>query len=75
MCTIGPVSDQWQTRKASEVEVGQRVRTPDGTELIATRIEHPFLGRDAMLAFIESTDQRWFKRPMPLDAEVEVLVP
>jgi hypothetical protein len=68
------MSDQWQARKASEVEVGQRIRTRDGTELIATRIERPFLGMDAMLAFIESTDERWFKRPMPLDADVEVLV-
>ena len=68
------MSDEWQTRKASEVLVGQRVRTPDGAELIATRIERPFLGMDVMLAFIESTDERWFKRPVPLDADVEVLV-
>ncbi|MDA8043785.1 MAG: hypothetical protein M0Z30_00880 [Actinomycetota bacterium] len=66
------MSEQWQTQKASEVQPGQRVRTPDGTELTATRIEHPFLGRDQMLAFIESTDERWFKRPVPVDADVEV---
>ncbi len=66
------MSNQWVSLKASEVEVGQRVRTPDGAELIATRIEHPFLGLDTMLAFIESTDQRWFKRPVPIDADVEV---
>lgn len=66
------MTGQWVSRKASEVQVGQRVRTPDGAELIATRIEQPFLGLDSMLAFIESTDERWFKRPVPLDADVEV---
>jgi hypothetical protein len=25
-----------------------------------------------MIAFIEDTPQRWFKRPVPVDAEVEV---
>jgi hypothetical protein len=65
----------WQTVKASGVRPGQRVRTQDGTELTATRIEHPFLGRDNMLAFIEDTEERWFKRPAPLDADVEVLLP
>ena len=63
----------WQSVKASDVQPGQRVRTPDGTELIATRIERPFLGRENMLAFIEDTDVRWFKRPAQLDADVEVL--
>jgi hypothetical protein len=64
----------WETVKASEVQPGQRVRTQDGTELTATRIERPFLGLDSMLAFIEDTDERWFKRPAPLDAEVDVLI-
>jgi hypothetical protein len=64
----------WEKVKASEVRPGQRVRTADGSELTATRIEQPFLGRDNMLAFIEDSDVRWFKRPAPLDAEVEVLV-
>lgn len=62
-----------QTVKAADVQPGQTVRTPDGTELIATRIERPFLGRENMIAFIEDTPERWFKRPVPLDADVEVL--
>jgi hypothetical protein len=68
------MSDQWQVRKASDVRPGQRVRTADGSEVTATRIEHPFMGRNSMLAFIEDTDVRWFKRPALVDADVEVLI-
>jgi uncharacterized protein YndB with AHSA1/START domain len=64
----------WHTVRADSVERGQRVRIR-GTELVATRIEHPFLGRSEMLAFIEDTPVRWLKRPVPVDAEVEVHVP
>lgn len=67
------MTDSWETVKASEVRPGQRVRTADGTELVASRIERPFMGRDGMLAFIEDTEERWFKRPQPEDAEVQVL--
>jgi hypothetical protein len=66
------MGDGWQMVKASEVRPGQRVRTQDGTELIATRIERPFMGRNEMLAFIEDTETRWFKRPAPVDADVEI---
>ena len=38
-----------------------------------SRIEASFLGRENMVAFIEDTPDRWFKQPMPLAAEVEVL--
>ncbi len=68
-----PVTEQWSVVKAAQVQPGQRVRTADGTELTATRIEHPFLGRDEMLAFIEDSEVRWLKRPAPVDADVEVL--
>ena len=64
---------KWTTIKASEVQPGQRVRTANGNELIASRIEQRFFGRENMLAFIEDSDQRWFKQPSPADAEVEVL--
>lgn len=63
---------EWATVKAADVQPGQRVRTADGMEITATRIERPFLGRDTMLAFIEDTPQRWYKKPAPLDADVEV---
>ena len=59
--------------KATAVKPGDRVRTADGSELTATRIEAAFFGMDNMLAFIEDTPQRWFKRPMTTDADVEVL--
>jgi hypothetical protein len=68
------MSDQWKTAKATDVQPGDRVRTADGTELEATHIETSFLGREGMLAFIEDTKQRWFKRPVATDADVEVLV-
>ena len=69
------MSDQWATVKASAVEPGQRVRMPNGTELIASRIEPRFFGMDNMIAFIEDTGQRWFKQPVPTDTDVEVSEP
>jgi hypothetical protein len=69
------VVDTWMTAKATDVKPGDRVRTADGTELEATHIEERFLGRDGMIAFIEDTPQRWLKRPVLADADVEVLAP
>lgn len=66
------MDDQWVRVKASDVEPGQRVRMPNGAELTATRIETRFFGMDTMLAFIEDTEQRWFKQPAQADVEVEV---
>jgi hypothetical protein len=63
----------WTTVTASEVQPGQRVRIANGREMIASRIEQRFFGMETMLAFIEDSDQRWFKQPSPADAEVEVL--
>jgi hypothetical protein len=65
--------DQWKTVKANEIKPGDRIRTPDGMELIASRIETPFLGIDSMVAFIEDTPQRWIKRPFANDSDIEVL--
>jgi hypothetical protein len=73
MSGVTDTSSQWQTLKAGDVRPGQRIRTPDGTELTATRIERPFFGAESMLAFIEDTPERWFKRPAPVDSDVEVL--
>jgi len=44
-----------------------------GQEVLVSRIEASFLGRENMVAFIEDTPDRWFKQPVPLAAEVEVL--
>jgi hypothetical protein len=56
----------------SEVRPGDRVRLNTGEEVLVSRIESPFLGLDTMVAFIEDTPARWYKRPVPADAEVEV---
>lgn len=64
----------WNTVRADTVRPGSHVRIR-GTELVVTRREHPFLGRSEMLAFIEDTPERWLKRPVPVDSEVEVRAP
>lgn len=60
------------TLPAAEVRPGQRIRIR-GTELLVTRVDRQFLGRDDMCCFVESTDERWACMPAPLTAEVEVL--
>jgi preprotein translocase subunit YajC len=60
-----------RTVLASQVQVGDRVRTANGNELTVTRIETGFFG--VMLAFVEDTPERWFKQPVMETAEVEVL--
>lgn len=69
---MGPMTTTWMTVTAAEVKPGDRVRTSSGDELTVTRIESPFLGRTEMIAFIEDSSERWFKRPVPVDATVEV---
>ena len=61
----------WTTTRADEISPGQWARM-GATELMVTRIEHPFLGQREMLAFIEDTPERWLKRPMAVDGVVEV---
>ena len=59
------------TIRASEVQVGDVLRSRDGTELTVTRIgEFIFPG---MLAFTEDSDQKWFKMPAPADGEVTLV--
>jgi hypothetical protein len=41
--------------------------------MVVSRIEARFFGRDNVVAFVEDTDENWFKQPVPLAAEVEVL--
>ncbi len=66
------MGEGWRTVPASEVTSGDRIRI-GGDELQVSRIESPFLGRDGLVAFIEDTPQRWLKRPVPVDAEVDVM--
>jgi hypothetical protein len=66
------MADEWEQTKAADVRPGDRVRLASGEEVIATRIEANFFGRENMLAFIEDTSARWYKRPAPVDLDVEV---
>jgi hypothetical protein len=66
------MSEDWKTVKASEVRVGDAVRTRTGDVVTVSRIDSAFFGRPEMLAFIEDTPDRWFKQPMPADGDVEV---
>ena len=60
---------------ASEVRVGDRLRTASGIELTVTRIDDTFLGRADMLAFVEDSDERWLKLPALREGEVELAGP
>jgi hypothetical protein len=59
------------TVRASEVRVGDRLRTRTGTELTVTRIDEGFMGRAEMLAFVEDSQTQWLKMAARRDAEVE----
>lgn len=61
------------TVKASTIRVGDRVRARSGTELIVTRIDEGFMGNPEMLAFVEDSDEQWFKMPALRDGEIELL--
>ena len=67
------MADAWTTIPATDVNPGDRVRLASGVEVIATRVDREFLGRTDLVAFIEDTPERWFKQPVPVTAEVEVL--
>jgi hypothetical protein len=69
-----PFAEHWGTVRASDVKVGKMVRMKSGEIFTVARIERPFLGLPAMLAFIEDSPERWFKQPMALDPMVEVRV-
>jgi hypothetical protein len=59
------------TIRATEVRVGDRLRTRTGAELTVTRIDEAFMGREEMLAFVEDSATQWMKMPARRDAEVE----
>jgi hypothetical protein len=66
------MADSWTTVTAADVEVGDRVRLATGVEMVVSRIEPAFFGRDGLLAFVEDTETRWYKQPVPSTAELEV---
>jgi putative heme iron utilization protein len=67
------VSGATRPIKATEVRIGDRLRTRLGAELTVTRIDQRFMGRDEMLAFVEDSDEQWLKLPARRDAEVELV--
>jgi hypothetical protein len=61
------------TVRATEVRVGDRVRARSGEALTVTRIDVGFMGNPDMLAFVEDSDEQWFKMPALADGDVELL--
>lgn len=58
---------------ASQVRIGDRLRTRTGLELTVTRIDRGLLGRPDFLSFVEDSDAQWLKMPAPRDGEVELV--
>jgi hypothetical protein len=73
MSPDGAQPDAAKKVPATEVRPGDHIRLASGIELEVSHIEAAFLGMPAMIAFIEDTPERWFKAPVPTDAEVEIL--
>lgn len=67
------MAQTWTATPVADVQPGSRVRLGSGREMVVSRIEPRFFGRDNMVAFVEDTDEQWFKQPIPLAMEVEVL--
>jgi hypothetical protein len=65
--------ESWRNAKATDVTVGDVLRTQSGEVVKVSQIEANFMGREGMLAFVEDTSERWYKRPLPADADVEIL--
>ena len=61
------------TVKATEVRLGDRLRARSGAELTVTRIDEDFMGRTNMLAFVEDSEEQWFKMPALRDGDVELV--
>jgi hypothetical protein len=61
------------TVKATEVRLGDRLRARSGVELTVTRIDEEFMGLANMLAFVEDSEEQWFKMPALRDGDVELV--
>ena len=59
--------------KATEVRIGDRLRTRLGAELTVTRIDNTFMDREGMLAFVEDSETQWLKMPAQREGEVELV--
>lgn len=61
----------WEKVTAEEVRPGDEVRLESGQQLVVTRIEQAFMGMPQMLAFIQDTQDGWYKQPLPASTPVE----
>ena len=66
--------ETWRSGTAQEVQVGDVVRTESGEVVTVSHIEGAFFGMPEMMAFIEDTPQRWYKRPLRSDTKLEIKV-
>jgi hypothetical protein len=66
--------ETWRSGTAQEVQVGDVVRTENGEVVTVSQIDAAFFGMPEMIAFIEDTPQRWYKRPLRADSKVEIQV-
>lgn len=67
------MGESWKQAKAGDVTVGDVVKTQSGDVVKVSRIEESFMGNESMIAFIEDTAERWYKRPTARDADLEIL--
>ena len=70
-----PEAVTWSTKPAREILPGDHVSVAGGAELIVTRIEERFLGRDELLCLIEDTPARWLAQPVGAESDVKILGP
>jgi len=68
------MAEAWRSGTAQEVEVGDVVRTENGEVVTVSHIEDSFFGMPEMIAFIEDTSERWYKRPLRADSKLEIKV-
>ena len=61
------------TIRSTEVRVGDRLRARSGVEMTVTRIDQRFFGNDEMVAFVEDSEEQWFKMPALRDGDVELV--
>jgi hypothetical protein len=61
------------TVPAADVQIGDVLRSRDGTEFTVSRIDDfPMFG-PPLIAFVEDTGEKWFKMPSAEDAEVTLV--
>jgi hypothetical protein len=69
----GGMADTWVKGAVTDVQPGDRVRLASGREVLVSRIETNFMGRENSFALIEDTPERWFKQPVRDGVELEIL--